>query len=192
MRTLTEKYLGGLELKEDIYKVDLAILDRYQSFSSELLRLSLLGIAGYGFLIANTVLKPPTGSGGFALTVPHYVLAYLLPAGAILLALSAMTALGHRYFSTDCITHYVRRIRVIKRKDNLLVDESEQSELTDDIKKKQSELDKIIKDEEDSLEKDLSLCKWLLLASIIFLICGAVCVACSFAATLSSIPSVKS
>jgi hypothetical protein len=56
MRTLTEKYLGGLELKEDIYKIDLAVLDRYQSFSSELLRLSLLGLAGYGFLISNTIM----------------------------------------------------------------------------------------------------------------------------------------
>jgi len=172
MRTLTEKYLGGLEIKEDVYKVDLAVLDRYQSFSAELLRLSLLGITGYGFLITNAVFKASTSSA--AQTVPRYVLDYLLPIGVVVLALSAMSALGHRYFSTDCITHYVRRIRQMKKRD-------EPSDSDIDLEK----LNKTIENEELSLLKDLNRCRWLLLLSVIFLIVGAVCVAWSFAATIS-------
>ena len=73
MRTLIEKYFGGLELQEDVYIVDLAALDRYQTFSGELLRLALLGIAGYGFLITNIVVKA-TSSNGLRVspTTPQY------------------------------------------------------------------------------------------------------------------------
>jgi len=177
MRTLSEKYLGGLKLDEDIYKVDLAVLDRYQAFSSELLRLSLLGIAGYGFLITNVFLKSSGGSGGFAAQVPRYVMNIALPAGAVVLALSAMTALGHRYFSTDCITHYVRRLRLLKKKDDMPEDEPQREIIA-----------KIIDVEEMSLENDLKRCKWLLIASSIFLLLGAAFVAWAFAATLSALP----
>lgn len=173
MRTLTEKYLGGMELSEDVYKVDLAVLDRYQSFSSELLRLSLLGITGYGFLITNTVFKSSSASGNLTPSTPSYVLTYLLPLGAAMLGLSAATALGHRYFSTDCITHYVRRLRLLKRKGNLPEGGTE-SESTA----------KIIFAEETSLENDLRLCKWLLWAASVFLIIGAASVAWAFAATI--------
>src|SRR3712207_3741475 len=38
------------ELKEAKYKAELQLVDRYQSFVAELLRLSLLGIAVFGFL----------------------------------------------------------------------------------------------------------------------------------------------
>lgn len=51
MRTLPEKYLSEIPIEENIYKADLTVLEKYQSFSSELLRLSLLSLAGYGFLI---------------------------------------------------------------------------------------------------------------------------------------------
>ena len=66
MRTLTQKYLGGYPLSEDTFQVDLQVIDKYVSFSTELLMLSLLGIAGYGFLIANIVLKVKTGEGDLA------------------------------------------------------------------------------------------------------------------------------
>jgi hypothetical protein len=180
MRTLADKYLGGLALPEDIYKVDLAVLDRYQSYSSELLRLSLLGIAGYGFLITNVVFKAPPGSGGANLVMPHYILDYVLPFGAIVLALSAMFALGHRYFSTDCIAHYVRRIRLQKKHEGLPEGDAIRDEMI-----------KNITDEEERLEKDLRRCKWLLIMSGVCLICGAACVAWAFAATLSSRPQAS-
>lgn len=174
MRTLTEKYLGGLEIREEVYAVDLAVLDRYQSFSSELLRLSLLGIAGYGFLISNIFLKSPGSPESITGQVPAYVLGIALPAGAVMLAFSAMTALGHRYFSTDCIAHYVRRIRLTKKMTTLPEGDPKHERTT-----------AIIEAEERSLAKDLRRCKWLLIASSTFLVLGAACVAWAFAATLS-------
>ena len=43
------------ELKEDKYKAELQLVDRYQSFVAELLRLSLLGIAVFGFLYTRQI-----------------------------------------------------------------------------------------------------------------------------------------
>ena len=37
---------------------------------------------------------------------------FLLAVGAISLGLAAASSLGHRYFSTDCLTHFVRRLRL--------------------------------------------------------------------------------
>jgi hypothetical protein len=45
IRSLTE-----IALDEKYYKPDLEVTDRYQTFSTEMLRLSLLGIAALGFL----------------------------------------------------------------------------------------------------------------------------------------------
>jgi hypothetical protein len=186
MRTLTEKYLGGLALGEDIYKIDLAVLDRYQSFSSELLRLSLLGIAGYGFLIGNLVFKITSGNGQFVLLASFTQSRIILSVGAIALALTAITALGHRYFSTDCITHYVRRLRLIKRHVDISDDGSQESEV------ERKKLSGIISTEERSLRKDLLWCKWLLAASSLFLLLGAVCVAWAFASILFTLPADNS
>jgi len=44
--------LKDLELKEDLWKPDFDIISRYQHFETEIIRLSLLGVAGYGFLIS--------------------------------------------------------------------------------------------------------------------------------------------
>lgn len=57
MRTLRAKYLSDIPIHEDNYKVDFIILDKYQNFSSEILRLSLLGLAIYGFLITDVIFK---------------------------------------------------------------------------------------------------------------------------------------
>src|SRR5437016_9967 len=45
------KSLGLVELPKGAIDTDFAISERYQSFSGELLRLALLGIAGIGFLL---------------------------------------------------------------------------------------------------------------------------------------------
>ena len=38
-----------MEIKEELYKADLELLNKTQDFSSEILRLSLLGMAVFGF-----------------------------------------------------------------------------------------------------------------------------------------------
>lgn len=175
MRTLTEKYFGGIPLDPADYEADFAVVDKYQAFSSELLRLSLLGIAGYGFLIANIVLKTAPKTDGYVLlsafSRPDTVAVLML--GAMALGIAAVTALGHRFFATDCVTHYVRRLRAEK----LLT-----SEPKDDVLREKAE--KIVANEQVSLENDIDKCRWLLIVSSWSLVVGAFCVALSFALTL--------
>ena len=47
--------LGQQEVDENRYKPDLELMDRYTAFSAELVRLSLLGIAGLGFYLKEFV-----------------------------------------------------------------------------------------------------------------------------------------
>jgi len=49
--------LGGVSIPERTLEHDLEVSKRYQSFSGELLRLALLGIAAIGFLLAEIVMK---------------------------------------------------------------------------------------------------------------------------------------
>lgn len=175
MRTLTEKYFGGLPLDREEYEADLAVVDKYQSFSAELLRLSLLGIAGYGFLIANIVLKTasPTQESVFLQQFSERGSVWALIVGSASLGFAAVTALGHRYFATDCVTHFVRRVRATKRRTALPDGDPEHRSLAE-----------IVTHEQLSLERDVGFCRWLLLSSSLFLVAGAVCVALSFAFTL--------
>jgi hypothetical protein len=175
MRTLTEKYFGGLRLEKEEYEADLAVVDRYQSFSAELLRLSLLGIAGYGFLIVNVVLKTPSPTPP-GVGLQHFSESgsvWALIVGATALGLAAATSLGHRYFATDCVTHFVRRVRAMKRRAALPEGDNERTTLIE-----------IVRQEQRSLERDVGVCRWLLIGSSLFLVTGAVCVALSFAFTL--------
>lgn len=178
MRTLAQKYLGGQSIQEDSYKVDLAVLERYQAFSNEILRLALLGMAGYGFLISNIALST-SKSGEYAFLPLITLNKGLLTVGVIALALAAATALGHRYFSTDCLTHFVRRVRLSQSIEGM-------PETAEKLTAEQ-----IIKHEEISLDRDLWWCKWLLLASCLLLVVGAACVAFAFSALLFSVPGQK-
>jgi len=53
----TNKSLGLIETPENSFSNDLQISDRYQTFSAEMLRLALLGIAAIGFIVVNILLK---------------------------------------------------------------------------------------------------------------------------------------
>ena len=161
MRTLTKKYLGGNELSESSYKIDVIVLEKYQAFSTEILRLSLLGIAGYGFLVANIVLK--VNGGDLHLLVSGYLSPLFLILGVFSLALSSLSALAHRFYSSDCLTHFVRLLRLSA------------SEV--DCREK-------IEEEEDSLENDIDRCKSYLLTACCGLVAGAIFVALSFSLVL--------
>ncbi|MCC9019768.1 hypothetical protein [Flavobacterium lipolyticum] len=177
MRTLRTKYLSSIPINEDNYKVDFIILERYQSFSSEILRLSLLGLTIYGFLITNVIFKITDCEKKYIFIKPFSANKLWLFLGAITLILTALLTLGHRYFSTDCMTHFIRGFRLrqkiseiksVKTKDNKVL----------------TKLKKSLKNEKLSFEKDLNRCKWLLLVSCLFLITGiliiTIALACSF------------
>jgi len=93
--------LGLVEISDDLYKADLALLDRYQGFSTELLRLSLGGVAVFGFLLNRFEVS--------ALS-PAARLAAGVSIGALVLA--AAGSLAHRYFSSDGMHHHLRLLRV--------------------------------------------------------------------------------
>lgn len=93
-------------MNEVDYKPDLDLLDRYQQFSSELLRIALMGIALLGFFIE----KVATASI-FSATSRHVLLALTALTSASCLV-SAGGALAHRYYSTDGVFFHIRSHRL--------------------------------------------------------------------------------
>ncbi|HVE83328.1 MAG TPA: hypothetical protein VND93_10795 [Myxococcales bacterium] len=93
--------LGLVQIEEDLYKADLALLDRYQGFSAEVLRLSLVGVAVFGFLLQQFDLRA---------MAPETRWAAGISIGA--LVLSAALSLAHRYFSSDGMFHHLHLLRV--------------------------------------------------------------------------------
>jgi len=165
MRTLRTKYLSDIPINEDHYKVDFLILEKYQNFSSEVLRLSLLGLTIFGFLIVNVIFKITDNEKNFVFIPSFSLYKLILFLGAVALILAALSALSHRYFSTDCMTHFIRRFRLRQRLSELeKLGKIEEPEFT--------KVKKSIKTEEVSFENDLVKCKWLLLASVSLLIIG--------------------
>jgi hypothetical protein len=52
---LAAKSLADYEVDESAYKPDFEITSRFQTFATELERLSLLGIGAYGFLLTTVM-----------------------------------------------------------------------------------------------------------------------------------------
>ncbi len=96
----------GTPVLEDAYKADLEILDRYQSYSSELIRLSLLGIGALAFFLTQVALahEPPSD-------LKDELAALAFGISALLFTLSTACALSHRYHSTDGFASHIKAIR---------------------------------------------------------------------------------
>jgi hypothetical protein len=100
------RQLGHCSLPERTIEHDFAVQDRYQAFSGELLRISLLGLGVIG-VGASKVLFPE-GSSAFDLTdsVRLGVIVSLLG-----FAVSAGAALVHRYASVDSLSWHIQSLR---------------------------------------------------------------------------------
>lgn len=96
--------LGTAALDEKAYAADFALLDRYQGFSAELLRIALVAVAAFGFLLEQFGLAW-IPSGGRIVAIGSLVL----------LTLSAGFALAHRYLSSDGMFHHLRLLRLAQR-----------------------------------------------------------------------------
>jgi hypothetical protein len=107
------KFLKDIELDEKMWKPDFDIVSRYQSFETEIIRLSLLGIAGYGFLISQ-IEMPDRRQMFQTLKEQKGVLLF----GLITLGLSLTIALAHRFLSTSCLFHQINILRGLKRLEN--------------------------------------------------------------------------
>lgn len=99
--------LGKVKISEDQYRADLELLDRYQKYSSEIIRLSLLGIAGLAFFIVQIV------SGEH---VPEqskdWVAGMLIGTSSVLFMFATAAALSHRYHSTDGLYFHFKSLRL--------------------------------------------------------------------------------
>ena len=89
-------------LDETKYKAELEVLDRFLSFSAELLRLSLLGITVVGFFYKFVI--PKTG-----LTAANKTLIILC---VISFAISSLLAVMYRYLATDAFRFYIYGLRI--------------------------------------------------------------------------------
>ena len=92
------------------FKADLDILDRYQAFSGELLRMALLGVAGVGFLITSPAVK---GEGGKdpLVSLEGGGTKSLLCASLMSLGCCVASCLLHRFFSTESMSFHLSLLR---------------------------------------------------------------------------------
>lgn len=111
-RRIAARKLIDVEIPDSSWKADFDIVERYQSFANEMMRISLLGIAGYGFLIKEICMKDPR----------FYSLLQVLKStvgiGASCLLISLGLSLAHRFFSTNCLYYQVQIMRGLKRLEN--------------------------------------------------------------------------
>jgi hypothetical protein len=175
LQRIPAKTLADIALSDDVFKADFEITDKYQAFSGELLRLALLGIAGYGFFIGNVALNNAQASEFYAEVLNQ---SGLLIAGLTLLALAAAFAVAHRFFSTDCLSHQITILRILRR-----ITSPDWSEVEKD--RDRARLD----DERIGQRRDLLRCRNLLIGSSVALVCGVVCSAAGFALILLGLDS---
>ncbi len=108
------------EIENPAFSHDLDLSDRYQNYSAEMLRLSLAGIAGIGFLIANVLVtslpkapNPPMPRVALSVTAP--VFSGFASASLLCLGVSSAASLAHRYFATDSLSCHIIALRMILR-----------------------------------------------------------------------------
>ena len=95
------------EIDESQYKADFMIAEGYIKFSSELLRLSLLAMGGFGALV---LIKFKGENKGQLLSEPKYFLLSM-----IFFGLCAGASLFHRYYASDTMSWYISWLRAVKK-----------------------------------------------------------------------------
>src|SRR5690242_15344849 len=99
-----------LLVEDKYYKPDLEISDRFQSYSAELLRVSLAGVAAVGFFYdkLNQFLNFTQQFWG------NFTVKGMLILSLISLATSSALALVHRYLSSDSMAYHLTFIRLAR------------------------------------------------------------------------------
>jgi hypothetical protein len=94
------------KLEEDRYKAELDLADRYQIFVAEMLRLSLGGLAIFGFIYEKMFSPILNSTAPFATQAKNTAVA-----GVLLLSICAASALVFRYFATEGARYYIEALR---------------------------------------------------------------------------------
>lgn len=110
------KSLSRVQIDEDLYKADFEITDRYQAFSTELLRLSLAGIAVFGFIYDRILTRLTTNQS----VIPGFLsIKSLFGLSILLFAISTIFAIAHRFLSSDSMAYQISYLRLGKRIEEL-------------------------------------------------------------------------
>jgi hypothetical protein len=104
--------IADLQLEDNVYKPDFEITAKYQAFSNELVRLSLLGLGAYGFLI-----KLSSGSTENASNFEHAIQRHSILAvcGVLAFAICSVCALMNGFLATKCLSHQLVISRYLGR-----------------------------------------------------------------------------
>jgi len=100
------------EIKCEAFEQDVAVNDRHQAFSAEVLRLALLGVGGVGYLAARSLSDRGAGAAGYQISEPAK---WLILVAALGFGLSAASALGLRYVTADLLAFQLRIVRLRSR-----------------------------------------------------------------------------
>ena len=162
--------LGNVVIDENRIKPDFQILEKYQNFSSEILRLSLIGVGAYAFLFKEIFAKKPEEAKPLVELVQKSPLnKYLIVAGIIFFAMAAACTLVHRYYSSDLMAFHIRYLRIKKYI-------SDAHEIFEETPKGTATLEEAREEKEDR-DVILQLCEFMIACSAIFLGLGVVCTA---------------
>lgn len=104
--------LKDVDIPEASWKADFDVVERYQSFANEMMRISLLGIAGYGFLIKEICMKDRQFYSMLQVLKSSFGI------GAICFLVTLIFSLAHRFTSTACLYYQVQIMRGLKRLEN--------------------------------------------------------------------------
>jgi hypothetical protein len=108
--------LGNIEAPAS-FKDDIGILDRYQAFSSEILRISLLALSGLGALIFKIFFDKDFLTSGFQ---SPFVRVGIM-AASIAFGVAAAAALLHRYCSSDSMSCQLQLLRLEKVRERMVL-----------------------------------------------------------------------
>lgn len=97
-------------ISEDRYRHDLALHDRFQGFGAELLRIALLGLGAFGFILVTETEKQTIATRIVGECLPLKILVALSP---VCFGLSAAFSLMHRFQASDGMFHHFRAIKLI-------------------------------------------------------------------------------
>lgn len=99
--------LGNVPVPEVRYRADLELLAQYQGYSTEVARLSLLGIAALAFFLTDVVASEEAGE-----QFRDKLAGLLLGVSSGLFILATACALSHRYHSADGLRFHIKSIRL--------------------------------------------------------------------------------
>ncbi len=97
-------------IQDERVKWDFEQHDRYQAFSSELMKLAIGAIAVMGFLVT-LVFKD--ASSDFAELRSNVLFWYTAKSAALCLGVSCASALCHKYLASDGMHHHLRAIKLL-------------------------------------------------------------------------------